>query len=162
MSKFDINNPKIIEKEKRDYETAKKIFTKIFSKYQLQFERMESASVSDMRFKVHHPSGEITFFNCEIKTRNCNIEDCEGLPLTVNKYCNLKDDTKQWERLIYISLVNDDEYFIYDLDKVNWNKVICRHWYINDIEYTKENQIKKKIPTFFFPISESCYNGFIN
>ena len=105
---------------------------------------------------------EITFFNCEIKTRNCNIEDCEGLPLTVNKYCNLKDDTKQWERLIYISLVNDDEYFIYDLDKVNWNKVICRHWYINDIEYTKENQIKKKIPTFFFPISESCYNGFIN
>ena len=165
MSKFDINNPKIIEKEKRDFETAKKIFTQIFSNTQkqlyLEFEQQPAASVSDMRFKVHHPNGNVTFYNVEIKSRNCCIADCEGLPLTVNKYCNLKDDTKEWERLIYVSLVNDEEYYIYDLDKVNMNKVIIRHWYINDIEYS-EHPTKKKIPTIFFPTSQACYNGLIN
>ena len=75
--KFDKTSCTLKDSNTQYYFTDKKMY--------LEFEQQPAASVSDMRFKVHHPNGNITFFNVEIKTRNCCIEDCEGLPLTVNK-----------------------------------------------------------------------------
>ena len=157
-----IDDSRMNEIEEKDYQTAKKIFNKIFSKYTVQFEKMKTGAVSDMRFQFMKKDGDVVKFNVEIKSRNQSLDDYDTLPLTVQKYCNLKDDTQDWERLIYISLVNDEEYFIFDLDKLDWNKVDCHNWFINDIEFSSGTPNKKKIPTYFIPIAQSCYNGLIN
>lgn len=159
MNKID--DLKMSEKEEKDYQTAKRIFSKLFKNYNIQFQQMPIGSVSDMRFSFIMKNGDVAKYNVEIKSRNQCLEDYDTLPLTVQKYANLKDNTEEWEKLIYISLVNDEEYYIFDLKNIDWNKVDCRNWLINDIEYS-EQPTKKKIPTFFIPIAQSCYNGFIN
>ena len=88
------------------------------------------------------------------------MEEYDTLPLTVQKYCNIIESCKLGEKPIYLSIVNDKEYYIFDISRIDMNKVIIKNWYINDIEYS-DNPTKKKIPTMFIPITESVNNGLI-
>ena len=131
-----IDNEKTDIQELRDYQMTVKILSRLFKAYEPQFSMMS------------------------IKSRRQNMEEYDTLPLTVQKYCNIIESCKLGEKPIYISIVNDEEYYIFDLSRIDMNKVIIKNWYINDIEYS-DNPTKKKIPTMFIPITESVNNGLI-
>lgn len=155
-----IDNEKTDIQELKDYQMTVAILSRIFKKYNPQFTMMAKGCVFDAKMYFTDNNNEVYRYNIEIKSRRQNIEEYDTLPLTVAKYCNIKESCKLGEKPIYISLVNEEEYYIFDLSKLNMNNVTIKNWLINDIEYS-DNPAKKKIPTMFIPITESVNNGLI-
>lgn len=155
-----IDNEKTDIQELKDYQMTVKILSRLFKKYNPQFSMMAKGCVFDAKMYFITNDNEVYRYNIEIKSRKQNMEEYDTLPLTVQKYCNVKDACKLGEKAIYLSIVNEEEYYIFDIDKLDMNKVIIKNWYINDIEYS-DNPTKKKIPTMFIPITESVNNGLI-
>ena len=155
-----INDEKADLQELKDYQMTVAILSKLFKKYNPQFSRMAKGCVFDAKMYFIDNNNEVYRYNIEIKSRKQNMEEYDTLPLTVAKYCNVKESCKLGEKPIYISLVNGEEYYIFDLDKLDMNNVTIKNWYINDIEYSN-NPTKKKIPTMFIPVTESVNNGLI-
>ena len=155
-----IDNEKTDIQELKDYQMTVKILSRIFKKYNPQFTMMAKGCVFDAKMYFTDNNNEVYRYNIEIKSRRQNIEEYDTLPLTVAKYCNIKESCKLGEKPIYISLVNEEEYYIFDLSKLNMNNVTIKNWLINDIEYS-DNPVKKKIPTLFIPVTEAVNNGLI-
>lgn len=155
-----IDNEKTDKQELKDYQNTVKILSRLFKKYNPQFSRMAKGCVFDAKMYFITNDNEVYRYNIEIKSRKQNMEEYDTLPLTVQKYCNVKEACKLGEKAIYLSIVNEEEYYIFDIDKLDMNKVKIKNWYINDIEYSA-NPSKKKIPTMFIPITESVNNGLI-
>ena len=155
-----INDQKTDKQELKDYQNTVKILSRLFKKYNPQFSRMAKGCVFDAKMYFIANDNEVYRYNIEIKSRKQNMEEYDTLPLTVQKYCNIIESCTLGEKPIYISIVNDEEYYIFDLSRIDMNKVIIKNWYINDIEYS-DNPTKKKIPTMFIPITESVNNGLI-
>lgn len=152
---------RIIPQEDTDYQKTQRIINTIIP-YDITFTQTDLFDPSDMRFEYTTAKGDTKKYNVEIKTRNLDMTKYDDLPLKCSKYCDLVDDTKDDEKLLYVVLVNDDQYFIYDLDHIDWNQVTCRNWWIYDKEYNPDGHRKKvKTPTFFFPLSLACTNGMI-
>ena len=155
-----IDNEKTDKQELKDYQNTVKILSRLFKKYNPQFSRMAKGCVFDAKMYFITNDNEVYRYNIEIKSRRQNMEEYDTLPLTVQKYCNIIESCKLGEKPIYISIVNDEEYYIFDLSRIDMNKVIIKNWYINDIEYS-DNPTKKKIPTMFIPVTEAVNNGLI-
>lgn len=155
-----INDEKADLQELKDYQMTVAILSRIFKKYNPQFSRMAKGCVFDCKMYFTDNNNELYRYNIEIKSRKQNMEDYDTLPLTVQKYCNVKESCKLGEKPIYLSIVNEEEYYIFDLSKLDMNKVKIKNWLINDIEYSA-NPVKKKIPTMFIPVTESVNNGLI-
>lgn len=155
-----INDQKADEQELKDYQNTVKILSRLFKKYNPQFSRMAKGCVFDAKMYFITNDNEVYRYNIEIKSRKQNMEEYDTLPLTVQKYCNVKEACKLGEKAIYLSIVNEEEYYIFDIDKLDMNKVKIKNWYINDIEYS-DSPTKKKIPTLFIPVTEAVNNGLI-
>lgn len=155
-----IDNEKTDKQELKDYQNTVKILSQLFKKYNPQFSRMAKGCVFDAKMYFITNDNEVYRYNIEIKSRKQNMEEYDTLPLTVQKYCNIIESCKLGEKPIYISIVNDEEYYIFDLSRIDMNKVTIKNWYINDIEYS-DNPVKKKIPTMFIPVTEAVNNGLI-
>lgn len=155
-----IDNEKTDIQELKDYQMTVKILSRLFKKYNPQFSRMAKGCVFDAKMYFITNDNEVYRYNIEIKSRKQNMEEYDTLPLTVQKYCNIIESCKLGEKPIYISIVNDEEYYIFDISRIDMNKVIIKNWYINDIEYSN-NPTKKKIPTMFIPVTEAVNNGLI-
>lgn len=155
-----INDQKADEQELKDYQNTVKILSRLFKKYNPQFTMMAKGCVYDAKMYFTDSNNEVYRYLIEIKSRKQNMEEYDTLPLTVQKYCNIIESCTLGEKPIYISIVNDDEYYIFDLSRIDMNKVTIKNWLINDIEYS-DNPVKKKIPTMFIPITESVNNGLI-
>ena len=155
-----IDNEKTDLQELKDYQNTVKILSRIFKKYNPQFSQMAKGCVFDCKMYFTDNNNELYRYHIEIKSRRQNMEEYDTLPLTVQKYCNIIESCKLGEKPIYISIVNDEEYYIFDISRIDMNKVIIKNWYINDIEYS-DNPVKKKIPTMFIPITESVNDGLL-
>lgn len=155
-----IDNEKTDKQELKDYQNTVKILSRLFKKYNPQFSRMAKGCVFDAKMYFITNDNEVYRYNIEIKSRKQNMEEYDTLPLTVQKYCNVKEACKLGEKAIYLSIVNEEEYYIFDIDKLDMNKVKIKNWYINDIEYS-DSPTKKKIPTMFIPVTEAVNNGLI-
>ena len=155
-----IDNEKTDIQELKDYQMTVKILSKLFKAYEPNFSMMAKGCVFDAKMYFTDDKNELYRYHIEIKSRRQNMEEYDTLPLTVQKYCNIIESCKLGEKPIYISIVNDEEYYIFDLSRIDMNKVMIKNWYINDIEYS-DYPTKKKIPTMFIPITESVNNGLI-
>lgn len=152
---------KIIPQEDTDFENAKNVFNSILNGFDVTYTQTGLFDPTDMRFSYEANATTTRKFNVEIKTRNDNGTRIE-LPLKVVKYCDMLEDTLPDEKLLYIQLVNDYEYYIFDLSSMDWNKVPVRNWWIYDYQYADEDNRKKvKTPTYFFPIGLACAHGII-
>lgn len=150
---------RIRKQELQDYEDTKSILTDIFSDYTTTFTQMPEFSHSDMRMEVvgHQPH----LYNVEIKTRNQDMDKYQTIPLKEDKLQRLIDDTKEDEKLIYVVLVNNTEYYIFDLDQIDFSKVEKRNWRIKKQEYNIGKDEYITVPTYFIPIELSVNNGLI-
>ena len=155
-----INDDKAELQELKDSQATVKILSRIFRKYNPQFSQMAKGCVFDAKMYFTDSNNEVYRYNIEIKSRKQNMEDYDTLPLTVAKYCNVKESCKLGEKAIYISIVNEEEYYVFDLNKLDMNNVTIKNWFINDIEYS-DSPTKKKIPTLFIPVTEAVNNGLI-
>ena len=152
---------KIIPQEDIDFENAKNVFNSILDGFEVTYTQTGLFDPTDMRFSYEANATTTRKFNVEIKTRNDNGTRTE-LPLKVVKYCDMLEDTQPDEKLLYIQLVNDYEYYIFDLSSMDWNAVPVRNWWIYDYQYADgDNRKKVKTPTYFFPVELACSHGII-
>lgn len=143
--------------ELKDFNITVRIMTDIFKKYgaKVKMDKTEIYSPYDANMIVKK-NDKIRKYTVEIKERNSNSYDT--MPLKVKKYCNIMESTKKDEIPLAIYLVNDHNYYIYNLRTLDLNKVELKNWTIPKIQFT-ENQEYEKVPTFFLPINLSIYHG---
>ncbi|MBQ3944239.1 MAG: hypothetical protein II670_01335, partial [Alphaproteobacteria bacterium] len=65
------------------------------------------------------------------------------------------------ETPLVIYLVNDEEYFIFNLNKLDLNNITIKNWNIPKVQFTSKQEYEQQ-PTFFIPLNQSIYNGIIN
>lgn len=160
MSSTKANLNDIEKQELKDYKTASAILACIFKKYKKEFYKQESGSVYDEKMTVFLHNKKIRY-HIEIKERTQNMKRYHTLPLTVQKYCNIKDtltNQDETQKAIYISLLNGYQYYIFDLEKIDLNKCNIRNWAINEVEFCNNPTIKK-VPTIFIPLNQCVCSG---
>ena len=151
------------EQEQKDFNITEKIMDRIFSTYGARVEITPTsrycaydANMTVIKANKHKR------YTIEIKERNVDsIEDLETLPLKVKKYCNIMEKTKEDETPLIIYLVNNSNYYIFNLKALDLNTLNLRNWTIAKMQYTEKRQYEEQ-PTFFIPISSCIYNGIIN
>lgn len=145
--------------ETKDFNITNNIMTKIFQAYNARATLTQMPQFSNYDATMQVTKGD-TFrqYTVEIKERNVPcLEDLESLPLKVKKYCNIIKHSENKTPLV-IYLVNNEEYYIYDLNKLDLNKVEIRNWNIPKVQYSDKHQYEEQ-PTFFLPLNQSIYNG---
>lgn len=154
-----IDKNKMYLQELKDFQTTERIMKNIFKKYGLNVELIQNPLYShiDTKLLVNKKHR----YNVEIKERTQNMEKYDTLPLKVKKYINILKNTEKNIKPLVIYLVNNKEYFIFNLRQIDLNKCEFDNWFINKVEFDK-NQIKDEIPTLFIPICQAIYKGKIN
>jgi len=158
MTKYEQVNAQ----EKKDFIITNKIMAKIFQRYDA------IATLTQMpRFTHYDATMEVTKgdftkeYTVEIKERNVsNPEYMDTMPLKVKKYVNIINHSEDKTPLV-IYLLNNEQYYIFDLTKLDLNKVKIANWKIPKVQYADTHEYEEQ-PTFFFPISMAVYNGKIN
>lgn len=151
------------EQEQKDFNITERIMDKIFNTYGAQVEITPTSRYHayDANMTVIKPNKRRKY-TIEIKERNVDsIEDLETLPLKVKKYCNIMEKTKEDETPLIIYLVNNSNYYIFNLKALDLNNLNLRNWTIAKMQYSEKRQYEEQ-PTFFIPISSCIYNGIIN
>ena len=154
--------PNIEEQEKKDFKITQKIMNKIFNTYGATVEMTQTKQYSAYDAKMTVTKNRKHKYTVEIKERNVDsIEEMETLPLKVKKYCSIMEKTKEDETPLAIYLVNNQEYFIFNLKDLDLNKLNLKNWFIAKKQFTDKRQFEEQ-PTFFIPVSFCKYNGKIN
>lgn len=156
------NYKQINVQEKKDFIITDKIMTKIFQKYNATATLHEMPQFTHYDATMEVTKGNFTKeYTVEIKERNVTKpEYLETMPLKVKKYCNILSHSEGKTPLV-IYLLNNDQYYIFDLSKLDLNKVKIANWKIPKVQYSDTHDYDEQ-PTFFFPISMAVYNGKIN
>lgn len=108
----------------------------------------------DVRFSAITSNG-IETYDVEVKERNKTEQKLKQYPTSelkhskYNSMCSAHTNNK----LIYIQYVNEVAY-IYDMDKLNWNKVKTYNWKIKKTQYD-DNSEYQIVPTYFIPYNQS-------
>lgn len=148
------------EDEERDYAYACAVFDSIYANNgEKEYFKSEPYTVYDMKYKIVMKNGNVHQYIGELKSKNQNWDRFNELPIKVDKYCNLKDAKKPWEKLFYLVFTNNEEYYLFDLEKLDLNKCRIVNWPINKIQRTNG---KKKIvptPTIFIPVEQARLKG---
>lgn len=151
-----IDHERMYLQELKDFQTTEKIMKGIFNKYGFKVELIHNPLFShiDTKLIVNNKHR----YNVEIKERTQDMVKYDTLPLKVKKYINILKNTENNIKPLVIYLVNNEEYFIFNLREIDLNKCEFDNWFINKVEYDK-NQIKDEIPTLFIPINQAKYKG---
>ena len=162
MAKYEEMDIKKMElQEMKDYKTTEKIMHQIFKAYGAKTHLRKEPTYSPVDASMRVEKGDnIRDYKIEIKERITNYSDINEVPLKVQKYCNIIDATPKNQTPLIIYLLNNSDYYIFDLNKIDFNKVKIQNWIINKVEFS-DNSCKEKIPTFFLPLSQCIYNGLI-
>ncbi len=153
------DHKRVNEQENKDYVYTVNLLTDLFNNYETTFTQMPEFHPTDVRLKVvgHQPHK----YNIEVKTRNQDMDKYHTIPLKEAKLNGMINDTKEDEKLLYIVFVNDYQYFIFDIDNIDFNKVEKRNWRIKKQEYNIGKDEYITVPTYFIPIELSVNNGLI-
>ena len=155
---YEIDNAQMIEQETKDYNITNKIMTNIFQAYDCKISMKQMPIKSKIDAKMQVEKGNMSKkYVVEIKERNCE-DNPEYLPMTCKKYCNVMEQVKDNETPLAVYLVNDSEYYIFDLNKIDLNKCEIKNWWIAKVQFTDKRQYDA-IPTIFFPTNQCVYNG---
>lgn len=150
---------RIMEQENKDYIQTRQIMTILFGNWTTTFQQMDEFSPSDMRFTATRGERERKY-NVEIKSRNQDMTKYDTLPLTQRKLQRLRKDTAFDERLIFVVLVNESEYFIYDLYMLDFNEIELRDWHVKKQEYNINGSDYEDVPTYFIPTDKAVKHGY--
>lgn len=150
------------KKELEDYIITSQIFSEIFPN--VKTEKTEGWSIEDMDYSAYCYNVLEEVGKVEIKSRNQDVTKYTDIPLKVNKYCNMIDLCTGDTRCIYVVLLNESEFLIFDLKKLDLGTCTIRNWEINTTQYVINNEksVKQKYPTIFIPKKQCVYHGKFN
>lgn len=140
--------------ELANFKRAKEIFNDIFNDNNTTYTQMPDLSVSDMRMQVSNYK-----FNVELKSRSTSIYKYNEMPIKVKKLINLRKDTKPDERLLYMALVEDGNYYIWDLQHIDWSECRLDNMKAKKQEYNIGGTYYTEEPYFFIPLSMAVKVG---
>lgn len=151
------DSKKVQEQEKKNYDRATEIFNKILPNKHPQFKQMPEFSVSDMRMQV-----ATNQYNIELKGRSTSIYEYNEQPLKVKKYINLVKDTKPNETLLYMAIIDDGNWYIWNLSKLDWRTVKLDNMTAKKQEYNIGGSEYVCEPYFFLPLDTACLTSVKN
>lgn len=148
---------KIELKEQEDYRIANAILHTIFQPFQPLTEKMQSKSTYDMRLSAF-TNQSMHVYAIELKSRTQDLSKYKTLPITVRKLCNMQKARREGDKLVYMVLLNNEEYYIFDLDTIQVPLSSIAFWNIKKVEMDDES-IKEPTPTIFLPIDKAIIHG---
>ena len=148
---------KIELKEQEDYHIANAILHTIFQPFQPLTEKMPSKSTYDMRLSAF-TNQSTHIYAIELKSRKQDLTKYTTLPITVRKLCNMQKARREGDKLIYMVLLNESDYFIFDLDTIQVQLTSIAFWNIKKVEMD-DDSIKEPTPTIFLPIDKAIIHG---
>ena len=147
---------KIELKEQEDYHIANAILHTIFQPFQPLTEKMPSKSTYDMRLSAF-TNQSTHIYAIELKSRKQDLTKYTTLPITVRKLCNMQKERREGDKLIYMVLLNNDEYYIFDLDTIQIPLTSIAYWNIKKVQF--DDSIKEPTPTIFIQIDRAITHG---
>lgn len=152
-----LQEERIEKQEEQDFRIANAILKQLFTQFQPITEKMPSKSNYDMRMSAF-TNQSTHVYAIELKSRKQDITKYTTLPITVRKLCNLMKARKEGDKLIYMVLLNNEEYFVFDLDTIQLPLTSIAFWNIKKVEMD-EDSTKEPTPTIFLPIEKAITHG---
>ena len=145
--------------EEYDFQTTSLIMKDLYTKYNATYsiEKMPTYSSVDATMSVYKGRTK-NIYTVEIKSRYVNNEEYKKtMPITVEKFLRIKESSVNATPLV-VYLLNDEQYYIFNLNKIDLNKVVMKLWKIQKIQYSETSK-KEEIPTIFLPVDMAVCTG---
>lgn len=149
-------NNRIAAQEDKDFQVAKKALERIFGKERLKVVREPEYSHTDLRFTATTANNTEKHYNVELKERNYSSEMFDEVPLKMSKYIDIINNTRSDEEA-FIMYLMPKEIWIFNLTKLDLNKVKYDNWEIKDVEYSNYGKYTRT-PTMFIPLRLAVWN----
>lgn len=151
-----LQQERIEKQEEQDFRIANAILHTIFQPFQPLTEKMPSKSNYDMRMSAF-TNQSTHIYAIELKSRKQDLTKYKTLPITVRKLCNMQKARREGDKLIYMVLLNNEEYYIFDLDNIQVPITSISFWNIKKVQF--DDSIKEPTPTIFLPINRAITHG---
>lgn len=149
----------IIEQEKRDRFVTTKCLEKLLSKgSNLQINVTKLKDHVDLKCSVDNTNRKTFYFNVEIKERNKNEYQLQQYPhaeLKLEKYNLMRQETPQSTALLYFVILNQSTGYLFNLTKIDWNKVKHANWRVKRTQM-KPNSQYETVPIYQIPFELAC------
>lgn len=155
-----LQQERIEKQEEQDFRIANAILHNIFQPFQPITEKMQSKSNYDMRLSAF-TNQSTHVYAIELKSRKQDLTKYTTLPITVRKLCNMQKARREGDKLIYMVLLNNEEYFIFDLDTIQVPLTSIAFWNVKKVEMD-DDSIKEPTPTIFLPLDKAIIRGKYN
>ena len=152
-----LQQERIEKQEEQDFRIANAILKSIFQPFKPLTEKMPSKSTYDMRLSAF-TNQSMHVYAIELKSRKQDITKYKTLPITARKLCNMQKARREGDKLIYMVLLNNEEYYIFDLDTIQLPLSSIAFWNIKKVEMD-DDSIKEPTPTIFLPIEKAIIRG---
>ena len=151
-----LQQERIEKQEEQDFRIANAILKQLFTPFKPLTEKMPSKSTYDMRLSAF-TNQSTHIYAIELKSRKQDLSKYTTLPITVRKLCNLMKARMEGDKLIYMVLLNNEEYYIFDLDTIQLPLNSISFWNIKKVQF--DDSIKEPTPTIFLPIEKAIIRG---
>lgn len=152
-----LQQERIEKQEEQDFRIANAILKSIFQPFQPLTEKMPSKSTYDMRLSAF-TNQSMHVYAIELKSRKQDITKYKTLPITVRKLCNMQKASREGDKLIYMVLLNNDEYYIFDLDTIQLPLTSIAYWNVKKVQFD-DTSLQEETPTIFLPINMAITHG---
>lgn len=155
-----LQEERIEKQEEQDFRIANAILKSIFQPFQPLTEKMQSKSTYDMRLSAF-TNQSTHIYAIELKSRKQDITKFKTLPITVRKLCNMQKARMEGDKLIYMVLLNNEEYYIFDLDTIQVPLTSIAFWNIKKVQFDYAS-LQEETLTIFLPINKATIHGKYN
>ena len=118
---------------------------------------MPSKSAYDMRMSAF-TNQSTHIYAIELKSRTQDLSKYTTLPITVRKLCNLMKARRGGDKLIYMVLLNNEEYYIFDLDTIQVPLTSIDFWNIKKVQFDNAS-LQEETPTIFLTLDKAITHG---
>lgn len=152
-----LQQERIEKQEEQDFRIANAILHTIFQPFQPLTEKMPSKSTYDMRLSAF-TNQSTHIYAIELKSRKQDITKYKTLPITARKLCNMQKARKEGDKLIYMVMLNNEDYFIFDFDNIQLPLTSIAYWNIKKVQFD-DDSLQEETPTIFLPINRAITHG---
>lgn len=142
-----------LQEEKDYYVVSRLMFDNLFNRVEgISFIPRPEFSSFDMTLVYKH-QGKKVKEAVEIKARNKSPELMEKYPyseLKVAKFERVMDCTKEYDKVYYIQLVNEQTAYLYNLREIDFTQVKKENWNIKKVQFSSTSTVGEE-ETYMIP-----------
>lgn len=142
-----------LQEEKDYYVVSRLMFDNLFDKVEgVSFTPRPEFSSFDMTLAYKY-NGKKVKHAVEIKARNKTSELMEKYPyseLKVAKYERVMNSTKEYDKVYYIQLVNEETAYLFNLRGIDFTQVKKENWNIKKVQFSSTSTVGEE-QTYMIP-----------